>query len=220
MNRNNIIVYDFETGGKDPYTCEPIQIAAVAIDPRKLTLGLTFDSLMKPLEPDKLEEGALQVNKKTREELANAPHPELVWKEFATYIAKFNPKGNPFNAPIGAGFNIRNFDTVLVHRLCEKYGPQKDGKQNLFSNFMIYDVLDDIFRWHENTDVLAKFSDSGRADMKFSTIRKYVGLSQEGAHDALNDVLATGRLLVKLMKLYRGLFPKIRFEGAFDGTGH
>ena len=38
MNYRDIIVFDFETGGRNPYKCQPTQIAAVAIHARKLTL--------------------------------------------------------------------------------------------------------------------------------------------------------------------------------------
>ena len=35
-NFRDIIVFDFETGGANPHTCQPTQIAAVAIHARKL----------------------------------------------------------------------------------------------------------------------------------------------------------------------------------------
>ena len=55
MNYRDIIVFDFETGGRNPYSCQPTQIAAVAIHARKLELqpGGTFNSEIRPIIGDK-----------------------------------------------------------------------------------------------------------------------------------------------------------------------
>ena len=54
MNYMDIIVFDFETGSRDPLKTQPIQIAAVAIHGRKLTVQPEgyFESLIKPLFDD------------------------------------------------------------------------------------------------------------------------------------------------------------------------
>ena len=68
MNRD-IIVFDFETGGRNPMRCQPTQIAAIALDGRNLGWG-EFNSMMRPIIDDEealaagvdpLEEGALKV---------------------------------------------------------------------------------------------------------------------------------------------------------------
>ena len=76
-NYRDIIVFDFETGGVNPHTCQPTQIAAVAIHARKLELqpGGIFNSEMRPIiDDDKaikagvapLEDKALEITRKTR----------------------------------------------------------------------------------------------------------------------------------------------------------
>ena len=78
MNYRDIIVFDFETGGRNPLKCQPTQIAAVAIHARKLTLqpGGTFNSEMRPILDDEkavaagfdpLEDEALEITRKTYE---------------------------------------------------------------------------------------------------------------------------------------------------------
>ena len=54
MNYRDIIVFDFETGGANPHTCQPTQIAAVAIHARKLEIqpGGTFNSEIRPIIDD------------------------------------------------------------------------------------------------------------------------------------------------------------------------
>ena len=56
MNYKDIIVFDFETGSRNPEKTQPVQIAAVAIHGRKLTIQPAgyFESLMRPeLDDDK-----------------------------------------------------------------------------------------------------------------------------------------------------------------------
>ena len=84
MNYKDIIVFDFETGSRNPEKTQPIQIAAVAIHGRKLTVQPDgyFESLIRPILDDEeaismgldpIEDEALAVNGKTREEIAKAP---------------------------------------------------------------------------------------------------------------------------------------------------
>ena len=92
MNYKDIIVFDFETGSRNPHKTQPVQIAAVAIHGRKLTIqpGGYFESLIRPelddekaieMGVDPIEDEALAVNGKTREELAKAPSAKTVWKK-------------------------------------------------------------------------------------------------------------------------------------------
>ena len=99
MNYRDIIVFDFETGSRNPYKTQPVQIAAVAIHGRKLTIQPEgyFESLIRPaldderaieLGLDPIEDEALAVNGKTRKELAKAPQPKAVWKKFTNFVDK------------------------------------------------------------------------------------------------------------------------------------
>ena len=95
-NYRDIIVFDFETGSADPRTCQPTQIAAVAIHARKLELqpGGFFNSEIRPIIDDDeaikagvapLEDDALRITRKTRDELAKAPPLKTVWNKFAQF---------------------------------------------------------------------------------------------------------------------------------------
>ena len=85
------LMYDTETGSRNPNTTQAIQLACIAIEPRSLEIipNSEFESLIKPefdeikckeLGIDPLEDQALAVNGKTREELAKAPQLKVVWK--------------------------------------------------------------------------------------------------------------------------------------------
>ena len=79
MANRDIVVFDFETGGRDPNTCQPTQLAAIALDGRNFRLKGTFNSEIRAEVDDEkavkkglgpIEEGALKVTGKTREGIA------------------------------------------------------------------------------------------------------------------------------------------------------
>ena len=223
MNYRDIIVFDFETGSRNPDKTQPIQIAAVAIHGRNLTPQPDgyFESLIRPVLDDDeaismgldpIEDEALAVNGKTREEIAKAPSERTVWKKFTNFVNRYNFKNKPFYAPIAAGYNIVGFDMPIVQRMCELYGPidKKTGKQTLFNKIHRIDVMDTVWMWMENNaDVKSLSMDS---------MRDLFGISKENAHDALQDVKDTAHLMIRFMKLHRRVAPKITFEKSFaDG---
>lgn len=220
MNRD-IIVFDFETGGRNPLRCQPTQIAAIALDGRNFRLKGEFNSMMRPiLDDDKalkagvdpIEEGALKVTGQTRSQLARAPLPKGVWKKFVAFVNKYNWKGTPYFAPIPAGFNILGYDMKIVDRLCKEYGPYDDKRegQKLFHQIYKIDVMDDVWLWTEG--------DPDVKSISMDSLRERMGLSSENAHDALQDVKDTANIFIKLQRSRRAVYRNMQFEKAFaDG---
>jgi len=168
INRSTIIVYDYETTSANPYTTQPIQLAAVAIHSQKLEIieGSEFNSLIKPIEdPEEqakagvgaIEDEALAVNKKTIEELRLAPDLKTVWTQFIEYTNNFNYRKSSYTAPIAAGYNILGFDNVITNRVAGPhgwgYGPWDKVRYNntLFSPVYKIDLMDLAFTWFSNT---------------------------------------------------------------------
>ncbi len=212
MNYKDYIVFDFETTGVRIGYHEPIQIGAVVVDPRTLEIrqGASFQSLMRPLHPDRADEKALQINGRTLSELAAAPHPKLVWKEFSNFVQQYNVKKSKFTAPIPVGYNSARFDLPIANILCQEYGPWDDKKEEptLFSHHML-DVIQLAFVWLENNPDVRS--------LKLDTLRDYFGISKDGAHDALNDAIVTAKILIKYLRFNRHVLTKnkIKLEGAF-----
>ena len=221
MNRD-IIVFDFETGGRNPLKCQPTQIAAIALDGRNFRLKGEFNSMMRPILDDEkaiaagvdpIEDGALKVTGQTREGLAKAPLPKCVWKKFCTFVNKYNWKGTPYFAPIPAGFNILGYDMKIVDRLCKEYGPWDDKRQcqKLFHQIYKIDVMDDVWLWTEG--------DPNVKSISMDSLRERMGLSADNAHDALQDVKDTANIFIKLQKSRRAVYRNMKFEKAFaDGN--
>lgn len=220
--KRDIIVFDFETGGRDPNTCQPTQIAAAAIDGRNLKAKGFFNSeIWAETDDDKaiaaglgpIEEGALKVTGKTREQIAKAPKPQTVWTKFAEFVNKYNWKGTQFFAPIPAGYNILGYDMPIVDRMCRLYGPwdKKKQKQKLFHQIYKIDMMDNMFMWTEG--------DPNVKSISMDTLRERMGLSTDNAHDALQDVKDTANIMIKFMKTHRQVYRNLKIEKAFADGG-
>ena len=221
MARTDIIVFDFETGSRNPYKTQPTQLAALALDGRNLKLKGTFNSEIKPilnddeamnLGLDPIQQEALNKTRKTREALATAPELKTVWKKFVAFVEKYNWQGTSFFSPIPAGFNIIGFDMVIINRLCEQFGPydKNSNKQKLFNQIYKIDLMDNVFMWTEG--------DPNVKSISMDSLRERMGLSKDNAHDALQDVKDTANIMIKLMKTHRAVYKNLKFDKAFaDG---
>mgnify|MGYP003116246471 FL=1 len=215
------IVFDFETGSRNPRKTQPTQIAALALDGRNLKLKGTFNSEIRPILDDEkaiemgfdpLEDEALRITGKNREELAKAPMPKTVWKKFCNFVNQYNWKGTQFFAPIPAGFNIIGFDMIIIDRLCKAYGPydKERQQQKLFNKIYKVDMMDNMFMWTEG--------DPSVKSISMDSLRDRMGLSKENAHDALQDVKDTANIMIKFMKTHRSVYRNLTIDKAFaDG---
>ena len=215
------IVFDFETGSRNPRKTQPTQIAALALDGRNLKLKGTFNSEIRPILDDEkaiemgfdpLEDEALRITGKNREELAKAPMPKTVWKKCCNFVNQYNWKGTQFFAPIPAGFNIIWFDMIIIDRLCKAYGPydKERQQQKLFNKIYKVDMMDNMFMWTEG--------DPSVKSISMDSLRDRMGLSKENAHDALQDVKDTANMMIKCMKTHRSVYRNLTIDKAFaDG---
>ncbi len=216
INTRPICFLDFETGSLNPNTTQPLELAAVMIDPRKLEIipDSLFHAKIKPVdddiaiakELDTVQKTALAVNHITLEELQDCPSEEEVWHSFVKYIYQWNPSKNNFNAPLASGFNINNFDMKIVNRLCEWYGPwdKKREQQRLFNPMQIIDLRDITWLINENNPEIERNS--------FDALRAWLGLSADGSHSAQVDVMQGAELLCRLMKWIRTCAAKTDFK--------
>ena len=221
MAIRDYIVFDFETGSRNPRKTQPTQIAALALDGRNFKLKGTFNSEIRPVMDDEkaiemgfdpLEDEALRITGKNREDLAKAPLPKTVWKKFCDFVNQYNWKGTQFFAPIPAGFNIIGFDMIIVDRLCKAYGPydKERQQQKLFNKIYKVDMMDNMFMWTEGDPSIKSIS--------MDSLRDRMGLSKENAHDALQDVKDTANIMIKFMKTHRSVYRNLKIDKAFaDG---
>ena len=218
MSNKDIIVFDFETGSRNPHKTQPTQLAAIALDGRNLRLKGTFNSEIRPILSEKkaieagvdpVEDEALRITGKTREALKKAPTIRSVWKKFVQFVEQHNWKGTSWFAPIPAGFNIIGFDMVIINRLCKEYGPYDNDRcqQKLFNPIFKIDVMDNVFMWTEGDPSIRSIS--------MDSLRDRMGMSKENVHDTLQDVKDTANIMIKFMKTHRAVYQNLSLDKAF-----
>lgn len=222
MANRDFIIFDFETGSRNPHKTQPTQIAALALDGRNFSVKGQFNSEIQPILDDEkaiqagfdpIEDDALKITRKTREALEKAPSLKSVWDKFTKFVSQYNWKGDAFFNPIPVGFNIIGFDMIIINRLCERFGPwdKERQQQKLFSKVYKFDIMDNIFAWTE--------SDPSVKSISMDALRERMAIGTENAHDALQDVKDSANIFIKLMKTHRAVYQNMNFDKAFaDGN--
>ena len=201
--------FDFETSSVNPETTQILQIGACMIERNNLTIVDKFESLLKPVDFSTVEEGALQVNHLTIEQLEKAPDTSIVWELFVNWIRKYDISkkvASTWNLPIGSGFNVQNFDMKILRQYCKKYGPWDEKRQEpkLLHPTFVYDVFQMLSFFTESNQDFKK--------LNLSFVLEYMGLDKSvieaHAHDAMGDVIFTTEILTRLLKMSRHLVQK------------
>ena len=216
INNKTYIYYDFETGGTDPETSQILSLSAVAIEPRKLVVlyDSIFDSFIKPLDDKEaikkglqpIQKSALAVNKIVLADLQDCPDEKTVFENFVNWTYNWNVKKDSWNAPIACGFNINNFDSKIINRLCKKYGywDEKKNQQKIFNPIQSIDLKDITWLFNE--------SNVETTGNSFDQVRTWLGLSDEFAHQSKTDVIQGAEVLCRFMKLIRYWSSKTKFK--------
>lgn len=219
MNINNYIVYDYEATSKNPHIAEIFEIGAVALN-RNMKIIDEFKCNMKPDNMDTIEDDALRITGKTREDLNGYPPTKIMWPTFTEWVNKYNRDGSVYGAPIPMGYNIDGYDMVVTRRYCLKYKTGYDKErmdQKIFSQIYSFDLMKHLHFWFENNQDISK--------MKLEIIMEYMGFTKEeilGAHDALTDAKNSTRMIQRLYSAQRYLTTpredgtrRLEMKGAF-----
>lgn len=218
---NTFIFYDIETISANPHRTQPIQLAAVAIHSSRLTIipNSEFESMIYAVEDpeecqrlglDEIQDEALAVNNKTRDEIKNAPKIKEVWSQFVDYVNNYNYTKNDWGSPIPCSFNGNGFDDIIIDRICGPHGyglgpwNEKRSKQSLFHPIYNIDLFKIVFSWFSAT------AEPKRLNM--DSLRDFFGLSTDKTHDALFDVQQGADLLCRFLKLQRSIGQKINWQ--------
>ncbi len=216
MSKDNYIcVYDFETGSRNPYTTVPLELAAIMIDFRTLTLvpDSQFHTLIKQ-DWSLVQEEATKKNGITKEEMDKSGIDEKVaFQSFATYLRRYSATGRIWDAPMRGGHNICGFDDIIIQQLCFKYDKvDNDGRPQLFEPRFAFDTQHMCHQWLET------LAEPGRYGLDI--LRDYFGISKEGAHRATKDVEDCARIICKFQQFKRTIVQtkKPKFKGCFAAS--
>lgn len=221
-NTRWVLVFDFETDSPDPETCNPVQLAAVPVNPETLEIKRddSFNVVMKPpgieketyFTPEREKTIQWHANnygcqtENVIEKWKKGTTQKLAWKNFCTFCAKYEVDKRPgqwYTEPIPAGYNIIGFDMVIMNRLAKKHKTKLP-----LSKVTKLDMMDNMFWWFENLEEPSSY--------KMDTLRTFFGMKAEGvAHDALQDVFDEAEIITRFMKFHRRQARVDKFKGAF-----
>lgn len=219
---NQLLVYDTETDSPDPHTCEPVQLAACILHPVSFEPieSAYFCTDMRPSDiddPDYYDKHLDTITwhaknykispEQVFERWKKAPDQKTAWANFVSYVAKYNKnpsRPSRFGAPVRAGMNIIKFDDHIINRMCKKYGNVTKGEQNIFHPRDVVDLLHLAMFWLESLPEPENYN--------MDELRRFFGMSNHGAHDALNDVKDEAIMIGKFMRLHRQLARRIQFK--------
>ncbi len=217
INTKTYLIYDFETGSLNGPTTQPLELAAIAVCPRKLEIipDSLFHSRINPLSDeqakkkglDPVEKSALDKNKLDLEELKNWPREKEVWKSFCEYTYRWNVKKDSWNSLMSVGFNIKSFDCHIINRLAKTYGPWDDKKdwQKIFNPIQSIDLKDILWQINENNPEI-EFNN-------FDAVRQWLGKEETGMeHRADEDVKDIAHVFCKVQKYIRYWASKTQFR--------
>lgn len=212
MNLNRyLIVFDYETTGLDVNTCDIVQIGAVPIDLSNIKI-LEDQSFNVIVKPDGFGAEYIAANQEVFDWHAKKRNMSLdevaefygagikekyAWERFVKFCSRYNMDGSMEGTAIPSGQNITGFDLPISRRLAKKYKTKYP-----FDEYYKIDLRDVSKLWF-------MFSSQPPTSFGLDTLREYFGIELEGAHDALNDCLATCKILRSFLNLHKSITPEI-----------
>lgn len=189
---NKIIFIDTETGGVNPEKAALIQLSGIIrIDKKDVE---KFNFYIKPFENSEVTEKALEVQGRTLEELKTDKYVEEkeVYKQFINLLDKYIDKYDRTDKFIVAGYNVR-FDVDILKAFFQRHG------NNFLFSYLDSSMLDPLYsiRLLQIAEVLPVLENN-----KIETWCKHFGIELK-AHDSLEDIVATKKLIGKLISLIR-----------------
>jgi putative exonuclease len=189
---NKIIFIDTETGGVNPEKAALIQLSGIIrIDKKDVE---KFNFYIKPFENSEVTEKALEVQGRTLEELKTEKYIEEkeVYKQFVNLLDKYIDKYDRTDKFVVAGYNVR-FDVDILKAFFQRHG------NNFLFSYLDSSMLDPLYsiRLLQIAEVLPVLENN-----KLETWCKHFGIELK-AHDSLEDIEATKKLIGKLISLIR-----------------
>lgn len=189
---NKIIFIDTETGGVNPEKAALIQLSGIIrIDKKDVE---KFNFYIKPFENSEVTEKALEVQGRTLEELKTDKYVEEkeVYKQFINILDKYIDKYDRTDKFIVAGYNVR-FDVDILKAFFQRRG------NNFLFSYLDSSMLDPLYsiRLLQIAEILPILENN-----KLETWCEYFEIELK-AHDSLEDIEATKKLIGKLISLIR-----------------
>lgn len=169
------VCFDCETTGLNPKTDEIISIGAIIIKGNTILHSKKFERFCKTKKP--LDEESIKIHHIRECDILDARDIDDVIDEFLEFIG---------NRPC-VGYYLE-FDMAMINKYVKpKLGIKLPNPQIEVSG-LYYDLM-------------AKKYQSGNIDLRFDVIMNRLELPRLGKHDAINDVIMTSMIFLKLKQI-------------------
>ena len=185
-----LLYLDLETTGLYPWKNAVVQISGeVEID------GVTqekFNLLVKPFDGAVIEDTALKVNGRTREELKTFVCHKEVFQVFRTMLEKYVNKWNKKDKFFMVGYNSHSFDSQFLREFFKKGGEKYYGSYFWSAG---HDVM--LLAAYKLAEVRPEMK-----DFKLMTVAKQLGIEVDESrlHDAEYDIEITKAMYKEVIK--------------------
>jgi DNA polymerase III alpha subunit (gram-positive type) len=187
MKKNNIVVLDVETGGKDCKVHQITQICMKVIDVKTFKTLSKYVAYIKPYANKEIDEKILAKTRVTMSDVLNGKESTVVLKEMISFLKEANPNSRASSKPIACGHNV-TFDLDFIEEFFSVH--KKD----------LYEFLDKIRIDTLGMSILffRDLIEDEATSLKLEACCERLGITLDGAHDAEDDVDATTNLLKKI----------------------
>jgi DNA polymerase III alpha subunit (gram-positive type) len=190
MKRDKLIWPDLETGGLDPRAHDITQLAFILEIGGKVVEEVEL--LMRPDSPERVSAEALDVQKRTLDQVMAHPLTQRQgYEEFVRVLSRHVDKFDPGDKLTWIGQNPR-FDQDFVRELWRKQGDKYFG-----SWFMQQPV--DLISLVVAAEMRGYFRDIG--NRRLATVCNAMGIDIPQAHRALDDIRATRQCFRRLTQI-------------------
>jgi DNA polymerase-3 subunit epsilon len=169
------VCFDCETTGLNPKKDEIISIGAIVIKDNKILHSKKFERFAKTEQP--LSAESIKIHHIRECDIENALNINDVIDEFLAFVG---------NRPL-VGYYLE-FDCAMVNKYIKpKIGIKLPNKQNEVSEIYF--------------DQMIKKNPGANIDLRFDIIMDRLNLPRLGKHDAINDVIMTAMIFIKLQNI-------------------
>lgn len=197
------VVLDVETTGVIMKLNDIVQLAGIFKLPGEITNPMhncEFNFTCRPIHPENIDEKALQVIGKTKEEIMEYSNPTLIRGEFQDKCFKIVNRYNKNDKMFIVGYNVQ-FDSDMLRSWFFDTGAMYFG--SLFSPYVV-DLLPMV------KALFASGKLEGIDNLQLKTVFKYFFPNFEfEAHDAMEDVNATIKIYQYLKEHFNFPLPDL-----------
>lgn len=188
MYKQDFILIDFETTGKTTsHGYEGIQVAAIRLDAVTMAEKAHFTSLIRPLNPGKVDPGAMNIHKISLETLALAPLPKDVAEALIKAIYKPEELEAASKTTMLAAYNAK-FDWEFFVQLLERAGIERDK-----FGYHIFDFWTMVV---DRCALLGVVPPGGKYSLQ--NLAELFNIERPEQHDALEDVRVAAEVMRRL----------------------